>query len=436
MTRIGLGPDGSSSLLEPFSCERFVAMPTERRRLTVSEVENLIVHDDVLIRDIACEYLTGGACATENAWQRLLDAEEETRPNMFGLPRCLRDVPLPPHAVAPLLEAANSCRKVDFWGFERALVQAPLQGFEGCDHLIAKLPGGGIQLNRCLGIRRELLQLSGDELWQSLVEFSEDCLDAGKHWNEVDWFVVDAHIQRLVELSSPDEYTIRRLIRRCVPGDHDGEWIDAFAIRLAGKMRMQSAVPDLLDVLSCDELDAEHSEACTALTRIGTSCLPEIKRRWSEFPQAFAAEVLGNIKHPEALDTAIQCLQGEADKEAATWLGFAILQQFDSAGIEPVADLIERGHFEPACTELREDILPILEILDMDHPSADRWRLEVVQERLEWQREIEDSLGSNGPPFIASQIVNETPKVGRNDPCPCGSGKKYKKCCLKNAVVS
>jgi preprotein translocase subunit SecA len=23
----------------------------------------------------------------------------------------------------------------------------------------------------------------------------------------------------------------------------------------------------------------------------------------------------------------------------------------------------------------------------------------------------------------------ETPKIGRNDPCPCGSGKKYKKCC-------
>ena len=24
----------------------------------------------------------------------------------------------------------------------------------------------------------------------------------------------------------------------------------------------------------------------------------------------------------------------------------------------------------------------------------------------------------------------DAPKVGRNDPCPCGSGKKYKKCCL------
>jgi preprotein translocase subunit SecA len=31
------------------------------------------------------------------------------------------------------------------------------------------------------------------------------------------------------------------------------------------------------------------------------------------------------------------------------------------------------------------------------------------------------------------QIRLEHPKVGRNDPCPCGSGKKYKKCCGKNA---
>ena len=30
-------------------------------------------------------------------------------------------------------------------------------------------------------------------------------------------------------------------------------------------------------------------------------------------------------------------------------------------------------------------------------------------------------------------VVNEGPKVGRNDPCPCGSGKKYKNCCGKNA---
>ena len=33
----------------------------------------------------------------------------------------------------------------------------------------------------------------------------------------------------------------------------------------------------------------------------------------------------------------------------------------------------------------------------------------------------------------STTVVNNEPKVGRNDPCPCGSGKKYKNCCGKNA---
>ncbi|MBQ3415549.1 MAG: preprotein translocase subunit SecA [Clostridia bacterium] len=34
---------------------------------------------------------------------------------------------------------------------------------------------------------------------------------------------------------------------------------------------------------------------------------------------------------------------------------------------------------------------------------------------------------------VDKTVRNEGPKVGRNDPCPCGSGKKYKNCCGKNA---
>ena len=30
-----------------------------------------------------------------------------------------------------------------------------------------------------------------------------------------------------------------------------------------------------------------------------------------------------------------------------------------------------------------------------------------------------------------SPFVRDLPKVGRNDPCPCGSGKKFKQCCGK-----
>ena len=35
----------------------------------------------------------------------------------------------------------------------------------------------------------------------------------------------------------------------------------------------------------------------------------------------------------------------------------------------------------------------------------------------------------DGEMIKAKPVVREAPKVGRNEPCPCGSGKKYKKCC-------
>ncbi len=36
---------------------------------------------------------------------------------------------------------------------------------------------------------------------------------------------------------------------------------------------------------------------------------------------------------------------------------------------------------------------------------------------------------SGHAPMPTMPIVRAAPKVGRNDPCPCGSGKKVKKCC-------
>ena len=47
---------------------------------------------------------------------------------------------------------------------------------------------------------------------------------------------------------------------------------------------------------------------------------------------------------------------------------------------------------------------------------------------------VEDKLYyTGGVPLVREPVRREAPKVGRNDPCPCGSGKKYKKCCGKNA---
>jgi SEC-C motif-containing protein len=35
----------------------------------------------------------------------------------------------------------------------------------------------------------------------------------------------------------------------------------------------------------------------------------------------------------------------------------------------------------------------------------------------------------DGAPPKPKQFIRQAPKTGRNDPCPCGSGKKFKKCC-------
>ncbi len=56
------------------------------------------------------------------------------------------------------------------------------------------------------------------------------------------------------------------------------------------------------------------------------------------------------------------------------------------------------------------------------------------EEKTEYQ-ELADSLFSGGypyaPPVSRKPYIRQNPKIGRNDPCPCGSGKKYKRCCGK-----
>ncbi len=53
-------------------------------------------------------------------------------------------------------------------------------------------------------------------------------------------------------------------------------------------------------------------------------------------------------------------------------------------------------------------------------------------QRLTGEREndLEDEPPNYGPDdYVTRPIIRDTPKVGRNDPCICGSGKKFKKCC-------
>jgi uncharacterized protein YecA (UPF0149 family) len=55
---------------------------------------------------------------------------------------------------------------------------------------------------------------------------------------------------------------------------------------------------------------------------------------------------------------------------------------------------------------------------------------EVFMEITNTHQHFEETLlwGENGP--TATHPIRTTPKIGRNENCPCGTGKKYKKCCI------
>ena len=46
-----------------------------------------------------------------------------------------------------------------------------------------------------------------------------------------------------------------------------------------------------------------------------------------------------------------------------------------------------------------------------------------------FKKEAETWYFLNGKTVSPKPVVRSTPKTGRNDPCLCGSGKKFKKCC-------
>jgi SEC-C motif-containing protein len=97
--------------------------------------------------------------------------------------------------------------------------------------------------------------------------------------------------------------------------------------------------------------------------------------------------------------------------EQSTWLGLKIIS-LEKGGPNDTEGIVE---FE--ASYIREGLK------DIHH------------ERAKFKKE--NNAGCEGAQWLYDEghitpltVVRTTPKTGRNDPCPCGSGKKYKHCCL------
>ncbi|WP_305322530.1 DUF1186 domain-containing protein [Bradyrhizobium sp.] len=119
--------------------------------------------------------------------------------------------------------------------------------------------------------------------------------------------------------------------------------------------------------------------------------------------------------------------------DAVAWLGLTELKPL-------VQQAFLRGSIDPEWLEFRdfeEDLQ-----YSVDHPDAEPLHPdgeltlfgETVAELSKWV-DLNPQTPTNDTPewepgFLGMPVRDPLRNVGRNDPCPCGSGKKYKKCCL------
>ena len=90
--------------------------------------------------------------------------------------------------------------------------------------------------------------------------------------------------------------------------------------------------------------------------------------------------------------------------------------------------------FDQMVEDVKFDVVKLLMNVQKQGEIKRTQTVKITGEGLEGlPKEAVSDTSKNVQAAPKTPIVNAGPKLGRNDPCPCGSGKKYKNCCGKNA---
>ncbi len=176
-----------------------------------------------------------------------------------------------------------------------------------------------------------------------------------------------------------------------------GEWI---------KAEPQLGDDDILKRL-LDAGDAAYAEKTTAVDPAA----------WSGFERNVMLQSLDTHwrEHLSALDHLRQGihLRGYAQKNPK--------QEYKREAFELFEGLLQTVRSEVSKLLMTVEVRSEEQIEEVEAPP----QLENVQYH---HADYDEALGATAEPKPAQPIERHTPKVGRNDPCPCGSGKKYKHC--------
>jgi hypothetical protein len=250
---------------------------------------------------------------------------------------------------------------------------------------------------------------------------------------------------------------------------------ELIAVSLSGVLRLKEAIPYLVALLHDDDPEMVE-QAVRSLSRIGGDAALEALDHWfanaGRHFRLQAATVLQHIHSDRSIRTLQKWSKNTKDEAAQCRVRQALLEQFVTPEIDPAHQWMIDAN--PTCEEadgLRRILVAGALVARRNFAELDDWlatvRKDLASEPFsgdfwddddpgdENEEDWDDDADSNGNQFSPSRpgevaddpepdddlspmsdasiapIKNSEPKIRRNDPCPCGSGKKYKKCCLK-----
>ena len=448
--------------------------------LTAEQVIPFLAHDDPEVRQQAVLFLAGShdpAPATADDFWRAIDK--------LGLDKA--DNHLDRLELLPQTDESVGRTLAVIPKSEGLALQAMLRVLRALDIDLARRHRDAIRaveqvprdVQEHLDQRLALAEEPVEPLWDRLLTQAAELGD--KELTEADALAAERLIEPLARRPELFADKAVEMLRDATVKD----WREVVLADLVGEMKLRrpDAIDALVDKLRDQDGDLLWETASESLVRIGDA---EVVRRISE---RFAAEewgfrisaagVLGRIKVRDAEAAIVRLLSAETDREVITFLAASLLDlcPTDAATLEMVRQLIIEERYEPGTADLRSVLSAVATMVGYDLPEAEAWQKQREEDRKRWEagaadtdgllaainaqryaaaggvdapilgippaprplpplRPIPRQRGAKGrrgaaeyaPANRARPIRRPTAKVGRNDPCPCGSGKKYKKC--------
>ena len=276
---------------------------------------------------------------------------------------------------------------------------------------------------------------STEELWHDLEAF---CQRSDKLNRVPDDFDL---ANNLVEALGRHPEFSESEIQAILNGEPADNWLELCAVRLAGELRLQEAIPSIVTLLD-DADDSMFEEGHRALVKIGgDKVVEELARAYpagSSDLRSLAANLFEHIHSDSSVETCLKLFETEEDQHIRCSLLQSVLINFSTDGIEPARQLILTTPLDIELLEVRRDLLTACKVIGERFPEIDAWTDDAKND-MEFRRNWSKKLTSLDEFELDDEELDEPPPdtivrhahVGRNDPCPCGSGKKFKKCCLK-----